>query len=502
MAWDDTSYTPLIPLLAADQAVADPAALATWHDALSNSLGVDLPHDLLGLWLYSGGGAVLLGPAALAQDDLVVPLPEPYVRVEQMELLEEIIRDARYGSVMVQPIRAGKADVGLVLLADLAAGRYGEAERAMLGRVAHHLAPTFARMARQWAAAAADAGRLEREAVLVGGIGTANTETRTPREYAAALGRALEALLPHDQLELLIPDPSADQVYRLGEHVGGGLWSDPSLILAREHLDIAGLFAERTEILIADTWREVGWPRGLLTAAHPAGADLRSIAGIRVMSGERTIAYLLVGSIAPDLYRVSDLGLLERVGRLVAPKVDGFVLAWELQTARVRTDALDAVPARSARIADTLAATSDLPTATRRVADELAGLVPCDEVRFAIRLSEGDRVVLLEPGETRALPDLPSEPAAGTPLGRVLAGEAPSAIAELGGLSTLIVPLRVAGRITGGLVFRTHGTAAFFPPDIAAAQAAADVIAPHLELLRRAALLPGPMLPGWKRTRS
>jgi hypothetical protein len=32
------------------------------------------------------------------------------------------------------------------------------------------------------------------------------------------------------------------------------------------------------------------------------------------------------------------------------------------------------------------------------------------------------------------------------------------------------------------------------------AQRLADVIAPHLELLRRAAMLPPPFRPGWKRT--
>ena len=48
-------------------------------------LSADVPHDLLGLWLYpSAGGAVLLGPEALAQDDLTVPLPSPQVQPEQL----------------------------------------------------------------------------------------------------------------------------------------------------------------------------------------------------------------------------------------------------------------------------------------------------------------------------------------------------------------------------------------------------------------------------------
>ena len=59
----------------------------------------DVPHDLLALWLYpQAGGVVLLGPAALAQDDLSVPLPSPQVQPDQLAILEEIVRDAGYRS--------------------------------------------------------------------------------------------------------------------------------------------------------------------------------------------------------------------------------------------------------------------------------------------------------------------------------------------------------------------------------------------------------------------
>jgi len=56
----------------------DPVALATWHEALSNTVAVEVPHDLMGLWLYPAhGGVVLLAPSELAQDDLIVPVPAP-----------------------------------------------------------------------------------------------------------------------------------------------------------------------------------------------------------------------------------------------------------------------------------------------------------------------------------------------------------------------------------------------------------------------------------------
>ena len=77
----------------------------------------------------------------------------------------------------------------------------------------------------------------------------------------------------------------------------------------------------------------------------------------------------------------------------------------------------------------------------------------------------------------------------GTELGRVLSGELPSAF-ESGGreraAASIIVPLRVAGRITGALVMEGEG---FNRSDAALAQQLADVLAPHLELGRRTAAL-------------
>jgi hypothetical protein len=79
---------PLVPILRLDQGVGDADSLATWHQALSNALSADVPHDLLGLWLYPhAGGVVLLGPEALAQDDIRVPLPSPQVQPAQLAIL-------------------------------------------------------------------------------------------------------------------------------------------------------------------------------------------------------------------------------------------------------------------------------------------------------------------------------------------------------------------------------------------------------------------------------
>jgi hypothetical protein len=62
---------PLVPLLRPGDDPADPLTLVTWYQALSSALATDVPHDLLGFWLYpASGGSILLGPAELAADRL------------------------------------------------------------------------------------------------------------------------------------------------------------------------------------------------------------------------------------------------------------------------------------------------------------------------------------------------------------------------------------------------------------------------------------------------
>jgi hypothetical protein len=81
----------------------------------------------------------------------------------------------------------------------------------------------------------------------------------------------------------------------------------------------------------------------------------------------------------------------------------------------------------------------------------------------------------------------------------VLQGELPHFFALARGEARLIVPLRVAGRVHGALVLTAAHPAVLNRAHVDPAQRLADVIAPHLELLRRAAMLPPPFRPGWKR---
>src|SRR5918996_2204712 len=183
-----TASEPLVPILRLDQGVGDADALATWHQALSNALAADVPHDLLALWLYPhAGGVVLLGPEALAQDDLSVPLPSPQVQPNQLAVLEEIIRDAGYHSTASLPIRFGRRDVGLLLVASLGPGRYRGMDLVVLRLAAQRLAPSLGRLARQWDGADGSHGHgPEHIATLLDGVAQASAAGSTPQRFVAA----------------------------------------------------------------------------------------------------------------------------------------------------------------------------------------------------------------------------------------------------------------------------------------------------------------------------
>jgi hypothetical protein len=494
---------PLVPILKIEEGFGDPAALATWHAALSDSLSADLPHDLLGLWLYpSDGGPVLLGPEALAQDELAVPVPSPQLLQFQLDAIEQVVRRAGYQSAVALPIRFGRRDVGIVLMADLRPDRYGESEVLTLRLVTHRLAPLLGRLARQWQSGVEPRlPQAARIASVLDIVAQSAGETPTPQRFLSALSSALEPLLPHDHLELLLSDAAGARYYRLGEHVGGPLWLDPSLTIGREHLDVEALFGGRDRLLLPDVCREPGWPRGYFTVAEPAGVEPRAVVGARVPALRGSNAFLLAASIGPDLYGEGDAALLVRLASLIAPQVALLVASAGTLEREARGSPGD-VSTHLADATSLLATTADLADATRRLADLAASFLPFDQVRFAIRLNDGDGVVLIKPGEKRALRDLPLLPVAGTPLGEVLEGEAAAWFTIMEGEARLIVPLRVAGQVHGALLLTAAQPAMLREAHVRPAQQLADVVAPHLELLRRAARLPPPSMPEWKQTGS
>jgi GAF domain-containing protein len=488
---------PLVPILRADDGQVDPVALSTWHAALSNTVAVEVPHDLMGLWLYPAqGGVVLLGPAELAEDELVVPLPSPYLKPEQLSLVEEIVLDAGYGSATCLPIRFGKRDVALLMAADLQPKRYGAVERVLLQCVAQRVAPMLGRIARQWKSADGSASPQQvRVAGLLETVARANRDAGTPQGFLAAIGQGLGPLLPHDYIELLVPDPPGKQYFRLGEHPGGPLWRDPSLVISGEHLDIAAIFGSCSRLLVADTYEDARWPRGFLTAGEPAGADIRALVGARLGLRGSSSAYLLVGSIGPELYGAEDVEILVLLAGLITPQIGGFLQSQEAPRQPAKPVERDSYAELLFRIAGLLATTSDPAVATQLIAAEARGALPFDKLSFALRITEGDRVVLLEPGERRALSNLPLVSVAGTALARVLHGELPCAYVQSQGETQMIVPLRVAGRVHGVMIFSASSPEALTEHHVLPAQHLADIVAAHLELLRRMAMLPHPSVP-------
>ncbi len=504
-----TGSEPLVPILRAEDGQVDPVALATWHEALSNTLAVEVPHDLMGLWLYPAqGGVVLLGPAELAEDELVVPLPSPYLKPEQLSLVEEIVLDAGYGSVTCLPIRFGKRDVALLLVANLEPNRYGAVERVVLQCVAQRVGPMLGRIARQWKPAEGTASRQhERIAGLLETVSRANGDAAGPQRFVSAIARGLAPLLPHDHVELLVPDASGKEYFRLGDHPGGPLWSDPSLVISGEHLDIGGIFGSRSQLVVADTYEDERWPRGFFTAGESGGADLRSVVGARISLRGNATAYLLVGSIGPELYSDEDVELLGLLAGLITPQIGGFLRSDESPAAPPPAPAPAPVlrPAERDpnaellfRIAGLLATTSDPAVATQLIATEARTVLPFDKMAFALRVTQNDRVVLLEPGERRPLPSLPLVSVAGTALARVLHGELPCAMGQSNGQFKLVVPLRVAGRVHGALLFSAAPPSELSDRHVLQAQHLADIVAAHLELLRRVAMQAHPSVPGGK----
>jgi hypothetical protein len=353
------------------------------------------------------------------------------------------------------------------------------------------------RIARQWKPAEGAASRQqERIAGLLETVSRANRDGAGPQRFVTAIASGLAPLLPHDHVELLLPDAAGKEYFRLGQHPGGALWSDPSLVISGEHLDMGAIFGSRSRLLVADTYEDARWPRGFFTAGESGGADLRSVVGARISLGGSSAAYLLVGSIGPELYSTEDVELLVLLAGLVTPQIGGFLRTDQPPVTVIRPAERDPNAELLFRIAGLLATTSDPAVATQLIAAEAKTVLPFDKLIFALSITHNDRVVLLEPGERRPLPSLPLISVAGTALARVLRGELPCALGQSNGESKMVVPLRVAGRVHGALVFSAAPPALLTELHVLPAQHLADIVAAHLELFRRMALQPQPSVPG------
>jgi len=220
--------------------------------------------------------------------------------------------------------------------------------------------------------------------------------------------------------------------------------------------------------------------------------------GVPVRGRERVLGWMLAGSATPGAWSAADAEFLALGARLVAPRVESLLLAFQATVLRSHLGVLRNVPASLARLAELLATTAQFGAALRLFAREASAVLPFSRLEAVLRVTGSEEVVRVEPGQSRSIADLPTSTVEGTELGRVVGGELPYALAtdrrgeEVTG--ALIVPLRVAGRITGALMLHAQGPDTFSRPDAALAQQLADILAPHLELARRPGR-PAPSLP-------
>ncbi len=517
MNLEDGEFRQLIPILHPHTRMQDLDTLRAWYEAAADVLRLELPADLLAMWLFDADGApLLLEPEALAADHLDIPLADPLVSQTALELIEDRIRRAGYGSVLFQPIRHGGQDVGLILMAAFPPYVYGlRAEQLMLV-AADTMAPMLARVTRgddspsrrsaghpveESVEPAAEVRRVEGD--LVASLADAISGAGTPRDLMLALSFSLQHVLPHDAYELLIPDTAGEQYYRIGLHGHGALWGDPGLVRPRAELDPAALFGEQSSVLVEDAEQDPALGLPVLVTVRGTETPPRSLLGVQLRVVERLTGYLLLGAAGPGLYQEEDLVLLDRIGALLAPRIESLVLAWQYSVLRSQFDLLRHVPMHLARVAELLATTAFLGEGSRIFVQQAGALLPLGALEFAVRLSDEQRIAVVRPGVTTALADLPQEPIEGTGVAQVVRGEIPYLLEtdheDSGPVSVLVVPLRAGGKVIGAMALTVAGEGAFSRTDMALAQQLADLAAPHLDLARRAAPLVMPYIPGWKR---
>jgi hypothetical protein len=522
MAMSEMDFRQLIPLLHPRTRVHDLDVLKAWYEAVADAFRSELATDLLALWLYGpDGDPILIEPEALALDNLGVPRAEPLANQLILDEVEDRIRRAGYGSVLLRPVRHGGQDVALLLLASFTPHIYGLRAERLLDSAISVMAPMLARVTRAGGGdetPPASNGPSEADVVIPGGervrdqarqgelfegLSDAIGGAGTPRDLMLALSFALQPILPHDAYELLIPDTTGEHHYRLGLHGHGTLWGDPALVIPRSTLDPVRLFGERSGFILDDAAAAAETTMPELVTVRGPEVPPRSLVGTILRIVERPVGYLLLGSAGPGFYRAEDLVVLDRVGSLLSPKVESQVLAWQYSVLRSQFDVLRHVPMHLARVAELLAVTPFLGEGSKLFVQQAAAVLPVTALEFAVRLNDEARVAVMRPGAVTPLADLPQEPIEGTGVAAVVRGEVPYLLTSQddpnGALTVLVVPLRTGGRVFGAMAMTAKGAAPFNRTDMALAQQLADLAAPHLDLARRTAGQPPPFAPGWKR---
>ncbi len=482
---------PLVPLLPLEGSAPDPVAIATWHLALGSAIAVEVPHDLFALWLYpESGGVLLLGPEALAHDRIQIPLPDPVLLQDQLYQMEEILRRAKYPAAMSVPVRHGDRDVAVMLLGSFTRGAFGARQALALRRLGARLAETLAELAKAMPSVAPHA-TLEPDMTteaLPEYMARAVGEAASGPDLVRRVSGVLYPLLPHDRLEILALGATENAFVALSGAAPRRRWSPGGSIdpLA----NIVSRFGAAPTLLIDDFTEiqpEADWSVG---SGSPPALPARAVLGARMEIGGREVGYLLLGSVAGDAYRPEDEETLALAALLVAPRVLGLRLSAEADGLRARDEVVESPALGLVRAAEGLATTGHLGEALSRFAAELAESQPHERITLHLRWGE-DEVIEVDPQSPRPFADVPAMPVDSFEGAPVLRDERQWMIRAVDEGEEVTVPLRVAGRTIGTLGVRGRF---FASPRAAAAniEQFANVLAPHLELLRRGAAVSGP----------
>lgn len=491
-----TDPTLLVPVLPTQDGPPDALAVAAWHLALSNLVGVEVPHDLLGLWLFpTRGGTVLLAPAELGQDKVDITAPDQRVTQDGLYELEQRVRGAGYGSVIAVPVRSSGRDLGLVLFAHLEPGRLGPTEAVRLHRLVRHLVPTFLSLAEAPPLAlTAEAPAEVTLETAAEAVARAAAEGRTAPEALRLVGGVLHQIVPHEYLDVAVPAQPPGIWALLGGAPDDRRWRESATPVSQAMAALVARADPGGTLLIPDL-RAAGlsWP------SHRDARSIQrvhSVLGVRLSVAGAEDAWLLLAGQAPGIFREADVEVIRAIAPVIALRVHGLRAVQNAAVARAEVEGLRAGQGRAPRVAAMLAETAHWGDAMDAFVADVRASLGYRGVRFVLRLGE-DRVVEQEAGDLRPLGALEACPLAGHRLEPILTGGAAHQVGGPEG-EDLALPLRVAGRVAGAMEL-CGGPGESHP--IQGARLFADLVAPHIELIRRTAAT-GPALRSADRPRT
>ena len=322
---------PFVPVLAWPGRRPSYRELAAWHEALSASIANALPLDLLALWMHPArGGTVLIGPVGLSADHLEPPSAEPLISQEGIFRLEDRFRSAGYQSVMGVPIRDEVQDVGLLVVASLAADTYSLDDLRRVHRIAAALAASCRRLAsHSWIVPAAEADEHTAiVATVAEGMLDAMDKARDGTELVQLTSDALANQLPHDRLELIAVAPAPECWALVGAPRAAAASHAPALAGGDAIDAIVHMLGARPVVRIDDLHaQEYRWPG---VTDQRGAVRIRSVLAARLDVGGTMVGWLWFGSESAGWFTSDDEPVARLAARLIAPRIAAWTASAEL----------------------------------------------------------------------------------------------------------------------------------------------------------------------------